>query len=113
MPRSPELPQVWVTIIVHDDGTEHRVRTNADGASSIESYDGTSKKDTVLSRLVRLAMSRDGDEIWEPAGSVDQASHADVVGDRMLHANEQLAQVRYPANPTGEWRGKTAGDYLG
>lgn len=113
MPKSPELPQVRVTIIVHDDGTQDRVRTNAAGTSSIESYDGIGRKNTLLSKILRLAMGKDGDEIWKPVGSVDHGSHAEVVGERMLHTNEQLAQVRYPANPTGEWRGKTADDFLG
>lgn len=110
MPKSAELPEVWVTIIVHDDGTQHRVRTNAEGTSVIESYDGTGKP-TVLSRILNLVMSKDGDEIWKSVESVDNGSHAEVVGNHMLHDKERLAQVCTPANPSEKWRGKTAGDY--
>jgi len=113
MSNSLETPQVWVTIIVHDDGTQDRVRTNAEGTSSIESYNGDGKEKTVLSKLLRLVTFKDGDSIWESVGSVGESSHAQLVGERMRHANERLAKVRYPAKPTEEWRGKTAGDYLG
>lgn len=112
MQATTELPQVRVTIIVHDDGTQHRVRTNSEGTSSIDSYDGSGKENTVLNRILRLVTLKDGDEIWESQRSVDESSHAEVVGECMLHADEQLAAVRYPAKPTEEWRGKTAGDYL-
>jgi len=113
MTQSPKQPELWVTIIVHDDGTEHRVRTNAGGTSVIESYDGSGREKTVLSRILRLVTFKDGDEIWESVGSVDHGSHAEVVGDRMLHDKELLTQIRHPSNPSEEWRGKTAGDYLG
>lgn len=111
MPKSAELPEVWVTIIVHDDGTQHRVRTNAEGTSVIESYDATGNKQTVLSKILRRVMGKDRDEIWESVESVDNGSHAEVVGNHMLHDKERLAQARSPASPSEEWRGKTADDY--
>lgn len=113
MPESPDLPQVWVTIIVHDDGTQHRVRTDAEGTSAIDSYDGAGKKPSVFTKILNLATGKDGDEIWESVESVDNGSHAEVVGNSMLHDKERLAQVRSPGHPSDEWRGKTAADYPG
>jgi hypothetical protein len=113
MAKGPELPQVQVTIVVHDDGTQDRVRTNAEGTTSIDSYDGSGKEKTVLNRILRLVTFKDGDEIWEPVGSIEERTHAEIVGERMRHADEQLASVRTASNPDEEWRGKTAGDYLG